>query len=72
MDTHRQLEELRRRLDSDRRQAERRSDRIGSDLQDLKLAVKDESRAIQMLVFQFTIYVLVALLIGFGAIASRL
>jgi len=72
MDTNRQLDDLKRRLDFDSRQADRRSDRMEGDLRDLKSAVRDESRAIQMLIFQFTIYVLVALLIGLSAIASRL
>jgi hypothetical protein len=67
-----QLDALRRQLDFDSRRADRRSDRMEADLRDLRSAVRAESHSTQMLIFQMSVYVMLALLIGLSVIASRL
>jgi hypothetical protein len=68
----RQLDELKRRLDYDSRQADRRSDRMETDLRDLRSAVRAESHSTQLLILQLGVTVVLVFLIGFAMIASRL
>ncbi len=68
----RQLEELKRRLDFDSRQADRRSGRMEADIRDLRSSIRAESHSTQLLIFQLRVTVMLVFLIGFATIASRL
>jgi hypothetical protein len=68
----RRFDALKRQLDFDSRQSDRRSDRLEADLRDLKTVVVAEARSTQLLIFQLGVAIMLVLLIGFAMIASRL